>query len=97
MSFHVVKSLSVNVIIGHIMSFYLIKCYFISYHVILCHIMSYHIMCHWDFSDHLLTKSGGGVKYVFLGLWRQLRSQAEGKNICVKNFWITLYIAYPEL
>jgi hypothetical protein len=76
-------------------SFHFISCHYVidlvSYHVIKCHIMSYHapschIMCHWTFrtSFHLSWEGGVGVaKHIFLGHRRQLRCQAEGKNIDV--------------
>jgi hypothetical protein len=45
--------------------------------------MSYYVSL--DFSYQLSIKSGQGrVKYVFLGLRRQLRYQAEGKNISIR-------------
>jgi hypothetical protein len=49
-----------------------------SNYVISGRIMPFHVSL--DFSDHLSLKSGGVVKYVFLGLRRQLCCQAEGKN-----------------
>jgi hypothetical protein len=42
----------------------------------------------FDFSGNSVKwegGEGGGIKYVFLGLRRQLRCQAEGKNITKIN------------
>jgi hypothetical protein len=54
---------------------FVISCIFMSFYVILCRLMPFHVSL-----DHLSLKSGGGVKYVFLGLRRHLRCQAKGKN-----------------
>jgi hypothetical protein len=80
-------SLSANFVIGHIMSlvsFRVISCHFVSFHVISLSV----ILCVIILFRSTFNKVGreGRVKYVFLGLRRQLRSQAEGKkgerNLC---------------
>jgi hypothetical protein len=53
---------------------------------LLCHFMSHHAISSViglfrpAFNKVGRSGAGGGVKFVFLGLWRQLRWQAEGKN-----------------
>jgi hypothetical protein len=75
MSFHVISC--------HFMSFHVILLHFITFHLSSCHFMSYSVIqVSLDFSDQHLIKSGGqareggeaggGVKYVFPRLWRQL-------------------------
>jgi hypothetical protein len=47
------------------------------------YVISCHIMCPWTFPTRFQkSREGSGVrvKYVFLGLWRQLCCQADGKN-----------------
>jgi hypothetical protein len=39
------------------------------------------VMCHLTFVGDSVKWVKGGVKYVFLGLPRQLRCQAKGKNV----------------
>jgi hypothetical protein len=67
-SYNLFYFMTLSVISNHIMSF----------HVILCN-----IMCHWTFPSSFQVSRAGQVrvKYVFLGLWRQLRCQAKGKNV----------------
>jgi hypothetical protein len=72
--------MSIHVNLRHIIQF-------MSNHIIHvnCQLMSIHVNSRhlsYRFSENSV-KSGGGegmVKYVFLGLRRQLRCQAEGKN-----------------
>jgi hypothetical protein len=88
-----ISLLVIYVISCHFMSFHVISCHFLSFPVISCHFMSFHVIkfqivsyhVSLGFCDHHSIKSGRGrgrgrVKYVFLGLWRQLRCQAEGKK-----------------
>jgi hypothetical protein len=72
------------------MSFRVIKRHIMSFYVILCHIMFFGLI---HTAIHLSREGGGRVQYVFLGLWRQLCCQAEGKNavagsICVTHWFI---------
>jgi hypothetical protein len=62
------------------MSFDVIYCHFMSFHVITCHIMSYHVSLDYHSVKSWQGEGRGKVKYVFLGLRRQLCCQAEGKN-----------------
>jgi hypothetical protein len=86
---HVIYEKSCN--LWEIMSFMWKSCHsckFLKNHVKSCQIMSIHVnscnSCHLslDFSGNSVKCWGGwgGVKYVFPGLRRQLRCQAEGKN-----------------
>jgi hypothetical protein len=77
----------------HVMSLYVILCY-----VILCHFRSFQVIsCVIGLFRLAFNKVGAGqgqgrgrVKYVFLGLRRQLCCQAEGKKA------VTLKAAFGE-
>jgi hypothetical protein len=88
MSFHFM-SLSFNFSIGQIMSLNVISCQYEFNHVIACHnYVIYHVVsCVSGLFRPSFTKVGGRagpgkgrIKYVFLGLRRQLCYQAKGKN-----------------
>jgi hypothetical protein len=88
---------SYQVISSHLKSFKVISSHFILCHFMSLHVKSYHscqimsVVCQLGpFPGKHSLKSGGGsgrapppprVKYVFLSLWQQLFSQAEGKNV----------------
>jgi hypothetical protein len=78
-----------------------------SSHVKSFHVISCHFKCHWAFpTSFRLSREGqgkggrgGGVKYVFLSLRRQLRCQAEGKKASppASTYVTKAWAAAPEL
>jgi hypothetical protein len=76
----------------HVMSCHVMSCHVMSCHVMSCHFMSFHVRHFISF--HVTScvivafKKAGGrgrAKYVFPGLRRQLRCQAEGKYKTIRT------------
>jgi hypothetical protein len=91
LKFHVIYVNSCQIMSS--MSIQVNSCQFMSTYVNSCH------SCHLslDFSRNSLKWRGevGRVKYVFLGLRRQLRCQAKGKNRYTKRTWQTVDSLLP--